>query len=353
MTGVSDWVSVLLSQNSKNLKSPKSYPKAKELAAMEGKNDRILITGATGFVGGSILDELTLNGLQELITGSSRQTAPTAAVHHVVWDMNEEATFACDWGKIIHCASPASALLTAQSPLLVFNQIVKSTENLVRFLESASVPPRVLFTSSGAVYGGSSDGSTPISESSRQAIHVRSANAAYGEGKRVAEFLLGEAASRGLCEVVVARLFSFSGSRLPLSKHFALGNFVRDALTKDRITVRGDGAAIRSYMDQKDMAQWLLRVLESDEALQPFHIGSNVPISIAQLAQLVSERCTHVFSKTVDVEILGEISGYDGFDVYVPDTTWTQSVLGVGMEIPLAESIDEMLLTWSTALGKL
>lgn len=310
-----------------------------------GVTGKTLITGGTGFVGRSLCDQMAAEGPSSLVSVSSRNVQSLAGFGHLVWDMTEPARFPCDFQNIIHCASPTSAPLTAQSPISVFDQIVRGAENLVRFIEGASVPPRVLFLSSGAVYGGAFTPARPVKESSRRAIDLSAANAAYGEGKRVAEFLLGEAASRGVCELIVARLFSFCGTRLPVDKHFAIGNFVRDAVNTDCVTVRSDGSAIRSYMDQRDMARWLLKALDFGPSSSPFHIGSSSPISISELAKLVGRRSEEVLSKRVRVDVVGKSVGYDGFDFYVPDTTWTESVLDVNMEIGLAESIDDMLLS--------
>ena len=77
--------------------------------------------------------------------------------------------------------------------------------------------------------------------------------------KRASEHLCCLYNDRFGVESVVARCFSFVGQDLPLNAHFAIGNFIHDALhSTDEITVAGDGAPVRSYMNQADLAQLVI-----------------------------------------------------------------------------------------------
>lgn len=186
---------------------------------------------------------------------------------------------------LIHAATDTQASAHA-NPLSIFDDIVVGTRRVLDFAVRAGVK-RVLLASSGAVYGLQPPEVSHIPEDARFACPPDTSASAYGEGKRVMELLGALYHQEYGIEPIIARCFAFVGPGLPLDAHFAIGNFIRDALYGDAINVNGDGTPLRSYLYSADLAVWLLHLLGSGKPCFPYNVGSDQAISIRELAYLV------------------------------------------------------------------
>jgi nucleoside-diphosphate-sugar epimerase len=312
---------------------------------------KLLVIGGSGFVGRSLLTHKDIEKFDRVVITRSGLTAVSNEQHKLVahqdlvWDVRRKSDLVPSFDVIIHAATPASALMNTMEPKAMQHVIVQGMENVIEFASRHSVPPKVLFTSSGAVYGEILSPFDYIFEDFPVGSESPGDSSPYAEGKRRAEIILRDATAEGLCNGIVTRLFAFSGTHLPRDRHFAIGNFVEGAVTKKKITVRSDGSSIRSYLDEQDMAQWLLAIAEKGLPDQIYHVGSERAISIRDLALLVSERCEIMTGESIPVEILGQVSQLDGVSHYVPSTLRTRSELGLSETITLESSIDRMLET--------
>ena len=316
---------------------------------------RVLITGGTGFVGRHLLDVVdskqTSMTLDDVIIASRSPQETGHDVETVTWDVTSDSVPNLEVDAVIHAATPASAELNARAPRVMFDQIVDGARRVIEFCAKQHGQPRLVFTSSGAVYGEMPPELTAWTEDSKIAADSLDANNAYASGMRAAEALFARAGREGVCRPTFARLFAFSGRHLPLDKHFALGNFVRDALEGGPIRVRGTGTSVRSYLDGDDMATWLLLALSSEASVdQVIHVGSDHAITISELAHLVGDRAGIDPEAEERVVIEGRTTAIDGRDRYVPSTEVTRALLGITGVVSLADSIDRML-QWSGLMG--
>lgn len=307
----------------------------------------ILLTGGTGFFGKAILNYLDAQPALTTtlkVTVLSRHPQSFLSQHpefqqrpwlnFVAADVLQplDAVEAVDW--IIHAAADSSTQ-HMPTPLERYLQIVEGTRNVLDYAIRCN-SQKLLYVSSGAVYGQLAHHSDPIPESMMGYLDPLSSANAYANAKRAAEQLCMLYASQSTLEVVVARCFAFVGPDLPHHIHFAIGNFIHDALTQDQIVVKGDGSPLRSYLYQEDLARWLLTLLEKGQHGQAYNIGSDQAISIRSLATLVRDLIAP--EKTVHVMGLANASG-NRIDQYVPNIDKVKTTLGLDMVFDLKQSI--------------
>ena len=164
------------------------------------------------------------------------------------------------------------------------------------------------------------------------------ARSAYGEAKRGAEVLAAVEAEVGGLSVRVARCFAFVGPHLPLDIHFAIGNFVRDALRGRPIRISGDGTAVRSYLYMADLAIWLWTLALAPAARGAYNVGSEEPFSILEVARLVAEVC----APGAPIEILGKPVQGTPPHRYVPSTERARTELGLAETISVRDGVQRL-----------
>ncbi len=234
---------------------------------------------------------------------------------------------------VLHAATD-STLGPQLTPLQRYDQIVNGTRHLLD-LAVACGAKRMLLTSSGAVYGSPAADITVLDEACLNSPDSMLTANAYAMGKRVAEHLCAQYAQSHGLQTVVARCFAFVGPDLPLDVHFAIGNFIRDALHAESINVLGDGSPLRSYLDQRDLAHWLVTLLIDGKAGQAYNVGSDQAISIRELAHTVRD----LLAPHKPVHVMGATNMTAPRTRYIPSIEKAKAELGLRVTIPLSDAI--------------
>lgn len=261
---------------------------------------RIFITGGTGFFGLWLLTALRILRLRQVQVQACVLTRDPSAFLARYGQFRDQAWLDFVRGNVrdftfpdqpfdlvLHAATETTMAAHADAARM-FDDILLGTRRTLDMAQHCGAR-RILLISSGAVYGPQPPGLLHQPEDSLQACSPLLPGSAYGEGKRVMELLGAICQQRTGIESVVARCYAFGGAGLPLDGHFALGNFVRDALYREQITVLGDGMALRSYLHGADLALWLLGLLLHAAPGQTYHVGSDEAWSIRDLALKVRD----------------------------------------------------------------
>jgi dTDP-glucose 4,6-dehydratase len=215
----------------------------------------------------------------------------------------------------------------------MLDTIIRGTKRTLEFALAAGAK-RFLFVSSGAVYGKQPPEMTHIPETYLGSPDVMDPKSAYGEGKRVGELLCAIAHKEHGLETTIARCFAFVGPHLPLDAHFAIGNFIRDAMKGEPIKVK-DGTPYRSYLYAADLAVWLWTILFKGEACHPYNVGSDQEITIADLADNVAS----TFNNSVSVLSNSAPDFKSPVSRYIPSVGRADSEMGLRVLVPLNQSI--------------
>jgi dTDP-glucose 4,6-dehydratase len=307
------------------------------------------VTGGTGFFGRALLQHwMAQRGAVQsgpTVTLLSRNTVAFAAQHPGLaqqpWlslahgDVCEPDTLPCDtiFTHILHAAAD-STFGPQLTPLQHYDQIVNGTRNMLDFAVACGAQ-RFLLTSSGAVYGAQPAHLDRMPEDWHGSPDPLNPANAYGVAKRAAEHLCALYGQTYGLHTVIARCFAFVGPDLPLDAHFAIGNFIRDALWRDEITVAGDGTPIRSYLDQHDLAHWLLTLLERGRFGVAYNVGSDQAISIADLAHLVRD----IIAPGKPIRIRGATDRNKDRNLYIPSIQKAREEFGLDAIVSLADAI--------------
>ncbi len=303
------------------------------------RNKTFFITGATGFFGKCILETLiNLNNkycLNLKIYALSRNPDqfimehPYLAKHSYITfikgdirDFSLPAKFHCDY--VIHGATEANYKTKG-----MYSVIVDGTKHLLDEVNKNSMRTKLVFISSGGVYGCQPSALSHISED-----FICNPTTPYGQGKLAAEKLC----LNSDISTSIARCFAFVGPYLPLNRHFTIGNFILNGLKKEPIIIKSDGKSCRSYMYSFDLVVWLLKILFEGKNGEAYNVGSEEAISIAELGNLVN-KC---FGSKLELKILGKpVPGAS--ELYVPSTLKAKKELDLSCVVGLEDAIKKTI----------
>lgn len=235
---------------------------------------------------------------------------------------------------VIHAAIAVDAATIAQNPIPTLETAVEGTRRMLEYAREAGAS-RFLFLSSGAVYGAAPAHLDRIPESWRGGPDQTDPRQVYAEGKRIGEMMCACATRAQGIDTVMARAFAFVGPHLPLDRHFAIGNFMRDTLAGGPVIVAGDGTPLRSYLYAGDMAAWLWALLVRGEAGRAYNVGATREVSIAQLAALVAAHGRPAAA----VEVRGTPIAGAAAERYLPDVEFARTTLGLAETVTLEDGI--------------
>ena len=258
----------------------------------------ILVTGATGLIGGCLVETLMVNpqrDYQVYPSGRNEQRArerfkdyaDDKAFHFVRYDVLEPLDSDVRFDYIIHAASNASPNFFAQNPVEVIKSNVDGVAHLMEY-GLAHGMKRFLYVSSGEIYG-EGDGRV-FTEDYSGYVNCATPRACYPSSKRAAETLCVSYAAEYGADVVIARPSHTYGPHFTEQDNRVYAQFIRNVLRGEDIVMKSTGEQFRSWCYVVDCVSALLYILLKGECGQAYNIADDKSnISIRELAETIAK----------------------------------------------------------------
>jgi len=249
-----------------------------------------LITGAAGFLGSNLANYLVreghqVRGLDDLSAGNPEALSPDVLFTRgdvndrpKLWTLLQEVD--CVYHLAARVSVPESVLYPRE-----YNAVnVGGTVSLMEAMRDVGVQ-RVVFTSSGAVYG--DQGEQPLSENS-----TPNPRSPYAVSKLAAEFYVRTIGDLWGIETVSLRVFNAygPGQHIPPSHAPVIPNFLRQAMRGSPLVLHGDGNQTRDYVFVDDVVSALISAATAPNVDDHvINIGSGCETSIRDLIRLIMD----------------------------------------------------------------
>ena len=285
-----------------------------------GAPQRILITGAFGYVGARLARHLADDPSNTVVLGSRAQRAapswlPHATVLRTAFDDIADLRAACAGvDAVVHLAG-ANARACTEDLALAFDVNAVSTARLVTAARQAGVR-RFIYLSTAHVYG-SPLGGVISEDTCARGIHP------YAASHRAGEDAVLHAGAGGKIEAVAVRLSNSFGPPMDAAADcwmLLVNDLCRQAVKTRRLVLNTPGLQRRDFVTLTDTCRaiaHLLRLPRFGDGL--FNLGGQWAPTVREMAARIAARCPVVLGHEVTLEVPdaapGEASGELDFRV--------------------------------------
>jgi UDP-glucose 4-epimerase len=312
---------------------------------------KIVITGGAGFIGSHLAERLleaghtvwTLddfsNGRPEFLSMSNANKRHTV-IQGSVMDRGTLKKLIDKADVVYHLAAVLGVKNTVDDPVKVIEGNIDGTRNVLELAYPRHV--KVVFSSTSEIYG--KNDKLPFHETSGRVYGSPSVHRwCYATAKSLDEHMCFGYADKGL-PVTVLRYFNAYGPRQTNSQYGGVvARFIKAALRGEPLEIYGDGSQKRCFTYIDDTVAGTMAALRKEANGLAFNIGSNRPITIRELAQLIiklSKSDSTLLSKSY-FEAYGP--GYEDMPDRQPDLSRSEAILGYKPSVTLEEGLSQTI----------
>ncbi len=249
-----------------------------------GPSARLAVTGATGWLGAALAQMAVRSGLGadngrlRLFASKAGTLALEDGRTEPLEPLSGAPALAGEGWTVAHFAGlgkERTAGLSAQDYVVQSLGILE----VVKKLAADATEPRIIFASSGAVYG--PGGLPPALEAEP-----------YGHVKGLHEAALADWCAARANPLTVCRIFNVGGPYGNKLNLYALSSLIQAALAEGPIPIRAKGPVLRSYVHVEELMAALVSHVKAARAgvVEPFDTAGTTVVEIGELAQRVCAR---------------------------------------------------------------
>ncbi len=295
---------------------------------------RLLITGASGFVGAYAAATFAAHGYEVIRAGHAAQPLDIALDlrdEHGVQAVVDVVQPEC----VLHLAAQSFVPAALADPLATYEVNVLGTARLLQALQVRGTRVRVLLVSSAEVYGQVAAEYFPL----RETLALSPRNP-YAASKAAAEMLALVAQTPAL-EVVVARPFNHIGPGQ--DPRFVVAGFAAQlaALPQNgsRILQVGNLDAERDFLDVRDVVRAYVGLMRDGQAGEIYNVCSGRPVAMKEMLR----RLIELSGQPVEVRQDPQRLRLHDVPRFYGDATKLERETGWVPKYPLADSLAAIL----------
>ncbi|MBR1953532.1 MAG: NAD-dependent epimerase/dehydratase family protein [Alphaproteobacteria bacterium] len=247
----------------------------------EFENQSILVTGATGLIGGYILDFLVWMNKQHnaniQIYAVATSYCERDGVKYIQCDLSipNSLSIKTKFHQIIHAAGPTDPTIYATNPIGVMKTNIIGTMQILDVAVQSNA--RVVFLSSGEVYGHNRD--HDFTECDPCIVDTRTARACYPAAKIAAEALCQSYAQTHNLYINIVRPGFVYGPNIADKSMRVNAQFLRQAMARKNILLNSQGNQRRSWVYVADVASGILFVMLNASRGDNYNIANNKSVA--------------------------------------------------------------------------